>query len=93
MPITNLSLHVANEPGERQRWLVDFAHEQALQNHSIKLASGPPNKEAVELFNFIDQIISFDLITHRFTKSTSVLKFINLHMLKPNHMTNICIKT
>lgn len=38
-----------NQAGERDRRLVDLAHEQPLQYHSIELASRPSYEKTVQL--------------------------------------------
>lgn len=45
----DLALHEVDEAAERERRAVDLAHEEPLQDHSVEVALGPPNKEAVQL--------------------------------------------
>lgn len=44
---TNLSLHETDESWKWKWRLVDLAHEQSLENHSIEIATSPPDKKTV----------------------------------------------
>lgn len=46
---TDLALHEFSQTRERQRRLVDFAHEEPLQYHLIEIAISPPHEKSVQL--------------------------------------------
>jgi len=53
-----LALHEVDEAAERERRAVGLAHEEPLQDHSVEVALGPPNKEAVQL----DEELEVDIV-------------------------------
>jgi hypothetical protein len=44
-----LPVHEPDEAAHGERREVGLAHEQALEDHGVEVALGPPHQEAVEL--------------------------------------------